>query len=745
MSFSQSQDKYIRNFINYGSKNITQGLPSMEEPTYMGFSVFFDWNNISYKSDPQEITTGLLLQGDDSDSAINYLLRKGKDDPAAALNKFIQILKDIEENKPWMFQSVDGLNTIWGGNKPDSAWKGKDIILTINCLETLDTRMGFLASLYNHAIYDRIWQRNNLPFNKRKFNCKIIITEMRNLGTMVSKDIHPDVSSIKSQAGGLSPIGTTISPNEITGPIPTKETLMSSGIQSDISAKTAMSGQNIANFGQGVANKTVDWSTKTIDYQGLKQSNIGTAVSGTTNNSAAHTNSVNTTNSTLDKISQLKVNNVFSNLDKTMTFYVFELYDCEFIFNEAPFLENVNINNFSEPSTFKFQIKVGYPTEAHQFRFFNWIINDYYDSMLVAKDDTKLHSEISIPQSKVYNDNNIMHYEAKTKYRIDSFNPIQTEIKKQSETQKLTNQQPAGKGNTWDAIANSYKGTKEIDNAVSQLSGGSYKGVDNATKNKLSEIKSKIDSKNIQLSNNSDNFLKALNTLNLDDHYSILNAAAQGYDLSKKAFNKEPVTNWDPNTKPTVKTNNDIVYNVIRTLNSEQLSSNRFWANVGQTDWKNISNSTDYLNKSTQPQTITNVYGNRIEGNNTLKINARLGLNSPGIFKNTRFSNDYLKQYDYPTKNDDSNIKYNVIRTVYDVPSNPDKILSERPGFTSAQKEWKNLGLGLPNNDKTDLSGKYNYLNKLERLEPTINKITLSGPKPNTVIMPIKLIGPNKI
>jgi len=175
--FLLSPDKLSRNYTY---------MQGVDEPTFLGFALKFSFLNEDYRDASgvtlgDKILGGLLLQGNEIESAIGYLERVGKLNEAAMLTEFIAQLKYIENEMPWYFQSISGVEELFKPQLPGNTWRGKDKILTIETLETVDMRMSYLANLYRKATYSEMWKRDLLPYDKRRFNAKIIISEIRNL------------------------------------------------------------------------------------------------------------------------------------------------------------------------------------------------------------------------------------------------------------------------------------------------------------------------------------------------------------------------------------------------------------------------------------------------------------------------------------------------------------------------------------------------------------------------------------
>ena len=137
------------------------------DPVAVGFKIFFNYN--SYYG-----LLGKETDNHDSNSAIDYLYRIGQDARASLLKKFISHLQDINMNLSFMFQEIDGLDTI-RQHKPWERYKEEDSIIKINMLETIDFKVQALMSMYNNIWYDSIRGVEVLPANLRRFDCSIFI------------------------------------------------------------------------------------------------------------------------------------------------------------------------------------------------------------------------------------------------------------------------------------------------------------------------------------------------------------------------------------------------------------------------------------------------------------------------------------------------------------------------------------------------------------------------------------------
>jgi len=210
-----------RNLFLKGFRLSDQG--SNEDPTYLGFKFVFDFGvlpvNDEYGWAPspllrvpnytnEGIATGLgnpFYQPQYSNfnniayySAYHYLLQReggfvaeaNRTKRANALRQFQVLLQNINNNSPWFFQSIEGLDKLekiarTGFQDEDGAdnfspQKTDGKTLKINCLESLNLRITALSNLYETAMFDADNMRWLVPRNLRQFTMFIFVTEIRN-------------------------------------------------------------------------------------------------------------------------------------------------------------------------------------------------------------------------------------------------------------------------------------------------------------------------------------------------------------------------------------------------------------------------------------------------------------------------------------------------------------------------------------------------------------------------------------
>lgn len=232
-----------------------------EDPTYLGFKFVFDFGALPISGEygwaPSPLlrvpnytrTNGGSIMPDnifgqpqytfrDSDvvyySAYNYLLQRDGSysegnslKRANALRQFQILLQNLNNNSPWFFQSIEGLDKLEKINRSGfSDTSGFDNFdsdrtngktLVINCLESLNLRVTALADLYNQATFDADNMRWTVPRNLRKFTMWIYVTEIRNFfkttrltgaSSVVAAldDLSSLVTSDRNPGGALAPL-----------------------------------------------------------------------------------------------------------------------------------------------------------------------------------------------------------------------------------------------------------------------------------------------------------------------------------------------------------------------------------------------------------------------------------------------------------------------------------------------------------------------------------------------------------
>jgi hypothetical protein len=195
-SFPNSYD-FAKTFVQTASSAVGggNGVTSLDDPTYLGFNLRFDISSplfegalegspaIPQSPDPFGIGGGDAgEQGTQphGESAVGYLNKLGEVTRATYLKAFCQGINQIEKERPYYFQTIEGLQdafnktvnmTPYGGSAD-----GEGIV--IGCLEAIDLKMSALFNLYKSACYDVKYRRNLIPINLMYFTVRVEVVEI---------------------------------------------------------------------------------------------------------------------------------------------------------------------------------------------------------------------------------------------------------------------------------------------------------------------------------------------------------------------------------------------------------------------------------------------------------------------------------------------------------------------------------------------------------------------------------------
>ena len=166
MSDFTNTNQYTKGINQF--RKTTQLRKINEDPTYLSFFLLFNFGD--RENSP-------LLAG----SASEYLRSVvGDNERADMLDRFVNLLRKINQELPWFWQTLSGLEVSrqfgtmeepwWGANKPK---------IEIECLENIELTGAALIDLYKRACYDFNRWVEVVPKNLRYFEMMIFVTEIR--------------------------------------------------------------------------------------------------------------------------------------------------------------------------------------------------------------------------------------------------------------------------------------------------------------------------------------------------------------------------------------------------------------------------------------------------------------------------------------------------------------------------------------------------------------------------------------
>ena len=272
-SFPNSYD-FAKTFVQTASSAVGggNGVTSLDDPTYLGFNLRFDISSplfegalegspaIPQSPDPFGIAGGDAgEQGTQphGESAVGYLNKLGEVTRATYLKAFCQGINQIEKERPYYFQTIEGLQdafnktvnmTPYGGSAD-----GEGIV--IGCLEAIDLKMSALFNLYKSACYDVKYRRNLIPINLMYFTVRVEVVEIRKF------------KSVRNWLNALNPLSPEPELSKFVNENASKITLKFDECVWDASA----SGQvfaNVSNDGSGaMATSSMKWSYGRVEIE----------------------------------------------------------------------------------------------------------------------------------------------------------------------------------------------------------------------------------------------------------------------------------------------------------------------------------------------------------------------------------------------------------------------------------------------------------------------------------------------
>ena len=107
---------------------------------------------------------------------------------ANLLYEFKRGLKDIQDNYPYYFTNISGINSL-NTIEPETGVRVKEGKLEISCYEALDLRITQLIQMYRKIVWDDTYQRWVLPDMMRYFSMRIYISEIRTFHSLQSTNL----------------------------------------------------------------------------------------------------------------------------------------------------------------------------------------------------------------------------------------------------------------------------------------------------------------------------------------------------------------------------------------------------------------------------------------------------------------------------------------------------------------------------------------------------------------------------
>ena len=189
-------NQFVDDSLNGFVKGIHTTFGGVNDPTYLGFTLMFDWYTSPLFKGGLDNGNGVRFNVEADDpgnafpygSALRYLKFRNEDKRIKSLQKFITHLSIVNKDMPWYWQGITGLDTVYRKhNNMDEPYRGgDDSVISINTLESVDMKISGLINLYRNAVLDFENRRKVIPDNALYFNLYIYVEEIRKFNTFTS-------------------------------------------------------------------------------------------------------------------------------------------------------------------------------------------------------------------------------------------------------------------------------------------------------------------------------------------------------------------------------------------------------------------------------------------------------------------------------------------------------------------------------------------------------------------------------
>ena len=153
---------FTKGHLSGSSKNPYQ------DPTFLTFTLMFDTQSPLFN---KEVAVKSLRE------------QYGDSARADKLKSFIDTLMLINREMPWYFNSITGVDRAFDFNMLEPYWGGADAKLEIECNESINLAISGLMDMYRDAVYNFDAWSQVLPENYKRFNLRVIVSEVREIQT----------------------------------------------------------------------------------------------------------------------------------------------------------------------------------------------------------------------------------------------------------------------------------------------------------------------------------------------------------------------------------------------------------------------------------------------------------------------------------------------------------------------------------------------------------------------------------
>lgn len=180
--------------------NYVNGITDIDDPSFLIFNIDISPSsllfNLTDSDDKNLANTESFYNLHEGMNDVAYpnpytlLTNLGEINRANYLKSFIKGFKFLIQNKPYIFQKIEGLESVMENFFSKQSYIGSkdDEGVKITCLESIDLKMNYLFMLYNLATFDYEYRRSIVPENLLTFDLNITLSDVRLLMNATALD-----------------------------------------------------------------------------------------------------------------------------------------------------------------------------------------------------------------------------------------------------------------------------------------------------------------------------------------------------------------------------------------------------------------------------------------------------------------------------------------------------------------------------------------------------------------------------
>lgn len=178
----QDMDMLLESFRNWYLNS--SGKFRIEDPTFLSFRIIIDWNSPLFRENDKRVNVReqkILGSGESLSFYLDSINQEWRKDKILSFRRKFQ---ELMNHRFHYLKSMEGLGNHWKFS-PKTSFHEQE--LTIHTIESLDMFISSMADDYLQATYDLQNMKNVAPINLRYFDMIVVVHEIRNIKSMMSR------------------------------------------------------------------------------------------------------------------------------------------------------------------------------------------------------------------------------------------------------------------------------------------------------------------------------------------------------------------------------------------------------------------------------------------------------------------------------------------------------------------------------------------------------------------------------